>query len=326
MDTDNEYNDEDYSMMGEDQMPYGVLQATQEQYFPSQPIPVDGHLWGFLQPCNAALKRIDFLKMNPTYTIGRGAGNDFLLEGFKVSNRHCKFTWDSRETGDSIVTIQDFSSNGTFVNMTKVGKNKTTIIRDGNELGFGAPSAQTQNEGLEDYRYVFRFVAAGIPRDGLHAHYDLGTELGKGSFANVYKAMHRATSKWFAVKMIQAEKIKKNPANHTGPGDAKKATAFAREISILEQLSHPNICQLKETFFHDSNISLVLELVEGGDLLDYILRHEGVKEPPAKHITYQFVTPWLTSTRKVSHIGISSLRTFFLRRTTLLLSKSPTSV
>lgn len=104
--------------------------------------------------------------------------------------------------------------------------------------------------------YVFRFVAAGIPRDGLHAHYDLGTELGKGSFANVYKAMHRATSKWFAVKMIQAEKIKKNPANHTGPGDAKKATAFAREISILEQLSHPNICQLKETFFHDSNISM----------------------------------------------------------------------
>jgi serine/threonine/tyrosine protein kinase RAD53 len=101
--------------------------------------------------------------------------------------------------------------------------------------------------------YVFRLVAAGPATSGIHAYYDLGVELGKGSFASVYKAMHRLTGKWYAVKMIQADKVKKSAANgNGGDGDARKATAFAREISILEQLSHPNICQLKETFFDDA--------------------------------------------------------------------------
>jgi serine/threonine/tyrosine protein kinase RAD53 len=103
--------------------------------------------------------------------------------------------------------------------------------------------------------FVFRLAAAGS-RDGIYAHYDLGNEIGKGSFASVYKAMHRQSGQWYAVKMIQADKIRKNPATQTSlVGDARKATAFAREISILEQLSHPNICRLKETFFHDNNIS-----------------------------------------------------------------------
>jgi serine/threonine/tyrosine protein kinase RAD53 len=98
--------------------------------------------------------------------------------------------------------------------------------------------------------YIFRFVAAGPPTEGIHAYYDLGIELGKGSFASVYKAMHRVSGQWYAVKMIQADKVKKTAANGNGGDvDPRKATAFAREISILEQLSHPNICQLKETFF-----------------------------------------------------------------------------
>lgn len=108
--------------------------------------------------------------------------------------------------------------------------------------------------------YIFRFVAAGPPTEGIHAFYDLGIELGKGSFASVYKAMHRVSGQWFAVKMIQADKVKKSAANGNGVDvDPRKATAFAREISILEQLSHPNICQLKETFFDEvgHNISAI---------------------------------------------------------------------
>jgi len=105
--------------------------------------------------------------------------------------------------------------------------------------------------------YIFRFVAAGPPTEGLHAFYDLGIELGKGSFASVHKAMHRVSGQWYAVKVIQADKVKKSAANGNGGDvDPRKATAFAREISILEQLSHPNICQLKETFFDNVSHSI----------------------------------------------------------------------
>jgi len=94
----------------------------------------------------------------------------------------------------------------------------------------------------------------------------------------VRKAVSRATGEWYAVKMIQDSKRGKGVRN----------TALAREITIMERLKHPNICELKEVFFQDNgDINLVLEFVDGGDLLEYILCHNGVPEADAKHITYQ---------------------------------------
>ena len=85
-----------------------------------------------------------------------------------------------------------------------------------------------------------------------------------------------------------------------------RGTSFAREIDILRELRHQNICQLIETFWTETEISksnssssggvaltrpahvaLVLELVEGGDLLEYILKHDGLDETASRFITYQ---------------------------------------
>jgi serine/threonine protein kinase len=90
--------------------------------------------------------------------------------------------------------------------------------------------------------FVYRHTAAGLPTEGLYAHYDISTELGKGSFATVRKAVSRTTGEWYAVKMIQDSKRGKGVRN----------TALAREITIMERLKHPNICELKEVFFQDN--------------------------------------------------------------------------
>lgn len=128
---------------------------------------------------------------------------------------------------------------------------------------------QPANRGLEDYRehhlanpmyplftrssigFVYRHTAAGPPTTGLYAHYDLSTELGKGSFATVMKAISRATGKWYAVKMIHDKSVRSPGEQHSGPGSRR--TAFAREISIMENLKHPNICELKEVFYQEDN-------------------------------------------------------------------------
>ena len=101
----------------------------------------------------------------------------------------------------------------------------------------------------------------------MHKYYDLQHELGKGSFATVMKALHREEDRWYAVKMIQANKLRKglshasvngaNGANGAqGQGQSNdKANNFAREINILERLQHRNICQLKEVFFESYSIS-----------------------------------------------------------------------
>lgn len=100
-------------------------------------------------------------------------------------------------------------------------------------------------------------MACGPATRGLHKHYDVQHELGKGSFATVMKALHRAEDKWYAVKMIHASHLRRNlnslSESETKPED-KKGT-LAREISILERLQHRNICQLKEVFFEPYSIS-----------------------------------------------------------------------
>ncbi|KAL6303543.1 kinase-like domain-containing protein [Sparassis latifolia] len=248
---------------------------------------MDAHLWGYLLPCNPNLYRVDFHKMKLTYTIGRNREahlNDVVLPGMKISNYHCKISWDGKDSRDAAVTVHDLSSNGTFINGERIGKGKHWILKEGNEVAFGTSSPQPANGGLEDYRFVYRHLAGGPPLEGLYAHYQLHAELGKGSFATVMKAMNRDNGKWYAVKIIQSNKLlSKDQADPHNSEHAK----LVREISILESLSHENICQLKEVFFEESNINIVLEFVSGGDLLDYILARDGLSEPEAQHITYQ---------------------------------------
>lgn len=100
-------------------------------------------------------------------------------------------------------------------------------------------------------------MASGPPSRGLHRYYDLLHELGKGSFATVMKALHKEDGKWYAVKMIQANKLRSGLSNATlnGINSDDKSNNFAREINILERLTHPNICQLKEVFFERYSIS-----------------------------------------------------------------------
>lgn len=108
------------------------------------------------------------------------------------------------------------------------------------------------------------------------------------------KAISRATGQWFAIKMIQETKVRRVTANENKSDGDKAESAFMREIAILEDLDHPNICKLKEVFRDHGNIGklafrplsgtcltsalldLVLEFVDGGDLLDYILKTNGI--------------------------------------------------
>ena len=95
---------------------------------------------------------------------------------------------------------------------------------------------------------MFYHLAGGSPKTGLYAHYDLGPELGRGSFAIVYKAMSKSTGQWYAVKIIQESR-------RTGRDDASHSSNvnLQREIAIMRQLKHPNICELKDVFICDNN-------------------------------------------------------------------------
>ena len=62
-------------------------QLSTQQYSQSEPDQPDAnaHLWGFLLPCSPRLKQLDFWRIQPTYTIGRGQDNAIRLPGMRIS-------------------------------------------------------------------------------------------------------------------------------------------------------------------------------------------------------------------------------------------------
>ncbi|KAK7677517.1 hypothetical protein QCA50_019523 [Cerrena zonata] len=271
-----------------------IDQATQPLSQDGSPAtPPDRELWGFLIPCNQTMARIDFFRKAPLVRLGRNGskdvGNHVVLPGLKISNKHCEIKWDGNDSRKAIITVADYSSNGTFINGEKLGKGRHGVLKEGAEIAFGTAVPQVGEHSSEDYRYVFRLLAGGPPLLGLHAHYTIIHELGKGAFATVMKGLSKESGTFYAIKMIQSNKLRAalthgSSMSHDGPQPTEQ---FAREISILERLQHPNICQLKEVFFEEANISLVLEWVPGGDLLDYILTHGALTEIKTQRITFQ---------------------------------------
>ncbi|KAF7357886.1 Pkinase-domain-containing protein [Mycena venus] len=278
-------------------VPSDDMQQTQEDQVQTQPLTqpdsneTNEEHWGYLNPClSQSIKRVTLYKTEKEVTIGRNTSNNVVFPGFKISNFHATIRWNGLENAASIVTIEDTSSNGTFINGEKIGKGQQRLLKDGNEVAFGVATRSTEQGGLFDYRFIFRDLVSGVVKRALYNSYDLSTELGKGSFATVYKALHMASGEWVAVKVIHETKRQGGPP----PATASEATRLgrsqtqSREISIMENLRHPNICQLREVFWNaNGSIDLVLELIEGGDLLDYILTNNGLTEDVSKHITYQ---------------------------------------
>lgn len=86
----------------------------------------------------------------------------------------------------------------------------------------------------------------------MYAHYDQHNELGRGSFASVFRVLHKASGQFFAAKIIREVRVLGDDSFTADQRVAKNRVNFLREISIMEKLEHPNICKLKETFFHDN--------------------------------------------------------------------------
>ena len=72
----------EYEYGGETQ---GATQQASQPFYTNDVHPMDRPFFGCLQPCNSALRRIDFVKTKPIVRIGRGPNNDFTFPGMRIS-------------------------------------------------------------------------------------------------------------------------------------------------------------------------------------------------------------------------------------------------
>nr|NP_001303072.1 calcium-dependent protein kinase 28-like [Brassica napus]AGG35972.1 calcium-dependent protein kinase 28 [Brassica napus] len=101
----------------------------------------------------------------------------------------------------------------------------------------------------------------GYAKD-FHDQYSIGKLLGHGQFGYTYVAIHKSNGDRVAVKRLDKSKMVLPVAVE----DVK------REVQILKALSgHENVVQFYNAFDDDDYVYIVMELCEGGELLDRIL-------------------------------------------------------
>ncbi|KAJ8027528.1 Hormonally up-regulated neu tumor-associated kinase [Holothuria leucospilota] len=111
--------------------------------------------------------------------------------------------------------------------------------------------------------------------------YLIGRLLGEGSFAKVREAMHTVVGEKVAIKIIDKKEAQTDFYIHKH---------LRREAAILQQLRHPNIVALLEVLETDNNLYMVLEICNGGPLLDLIWVQQGLSEDDAKRFTQQVIS------------------------------------
>lgn len=97
--------------------------------------------------------------------------------------------------------------------------------------------------------------------------YELGPELGSGAFSVVRSATHVETGQVVAIKVIDKYE-----------DDDEQTQKFKQEIAIISSLKHENIVQFYELDEDDENFYVVMELVGGGELFDYIIDNKTIPE------------------------------------------------
>ncbi|KAM9823699.1 SNF-related serine/threonine-protein kinase-like [Neosynchiropus ocellatus] len=109
--------------------------------------------------------------------------------------------------------------------------------------------------------------------------YDLDKTLGRGHFAVVKLARHVFTGEKVAVKVIDKNKL-----------DPVARAHLFQEVRCMKLVQHPNVVRLYEVIDTANKLYLILELGDGGDMYDCIMKHEGgLSEEVAKCYFAQIV-------------------------------------
>ncbi|XP_062453732.1 death-associated protein kinase 2-like isoform X3 [Rhea pennata] len=112
--------------------------------------------------------------------------------------------------------------------------------------------------------------------------YELLEKLGSGHFGVVKRCQERSTGTFYAAKFLKTRKCR---GSRLGLDRAQ----VEREVSILRQLDHPNIMQLHDLFASKAEVVLILELIRGGELFDFIAEKEVLSEEAAVEFLVQIL-------------------------------------
>ncbi|KAM6919322.1 death-associated protein kinase 3 [Xenentodon cancila] len=123
---------------------------------------------------------------------------------------------------------------------------------------------------------------AGFRQEDVDLYYEMGEELGSGQFAIVRKCKEKSTAVEYAAKFI-----KKRRLSSSRRGVSREE--IEREVNILREIQHSNIITLHDIFENKTDVILILELVSGGELFDFLAEKESLTEEEATQFLKQIL-------------------------------------
>ena len=120
---------------------------------------------------------------------------------------------------------------------------------------------------IKNGRKYLRIILGNLKSDRLYKKYSLIEKIGAGKFSSVYKAFSKKSGNKYAVKIIEKSKL-----------TSEELGLLKNETSIMKILNHPGLLSLHESFETLEAFYHVIELVEGLDLYQYIIRHDFLEE------------------------------------------------
>ncbi|KFW95101.1 Death-associated protein kinase 1, partial [Phalacrocorax carbo] len=103
-----------------------------------------------------------------------------------------------------------------------------------------------------------------------------------GQFAVVKKCREKSTGQQFAAKFIKKRRTKSSRR-----GVSRED--IEREVSILKEIQHPNVITLHDVYENKTDVILILELVAGGELFDFLAEKESLTEEEATEFLKQIL-------------------------------------
>ncbi|XP_040027559.1 death-associated protein kinase 3 [Gasterosteus aculeatus] len=122
----------------------------------------------------------------------------------------------------------------------------------------------------------------GFRQEDVELFYEMEEELGSGQFAIVRKCKEKSTSIEYAAKFI-----KKRRLSSSRRGVSREE--IEREVNILREIQHSNIITLHDIFENKADVILILELVSGGELFDFLAEKESLTEEEATQFLKQIL-------------------------------------
>lgn len=117
-------------------------------------------------------------------------------------------------------------------------------------------------------------VAAQAQDRKLDDDYDLREELGSGSLGKVYRAVDRRTGEHWAVKIVSTRQFSMDKSF--------SLDELLGEARMLRTVSHPAIVSVRDAYSSPEAFAIVMQLVEGGDLFDRVVRKGSYPEAAAR--------------------------------------------